>query len=98
MEKTRIIIVGRGGSGKNFLMGRMVERGMVPGILFTSRPPREGEVDGVDYNFRSPDLFEFAHEEFYDLEMYNGWYYGILKKQFKKNDVFIMTPDRKSVV
>ena len=47
------------GTGKTTLVQRLVTR--VPGIVmsrsYTSRPPRVGEVDGVDYNFISAQRF-----------------------------------------
>lgn len=47
-------------------------------ISMTTRNPREGEVDGVDYFFRSKDVFEEMIEEGKLLEYaeYVGNYYG----------------------
>ena len=53
--KGKIIIVGPGGSGKDFLRKKMVEKGFSYGISFTSRPPRKGEEEGKDYFFRDPN-------------------------------------------
>ena len=53
----KIIIVGPGGSGKDFLRKKMVNRGFEYGVSFTSRPPREGEEEGVDYYYRDEDFF-----------------------------------------
>lgn len=92
MGKTRIIIVGRGGSGKDYLRKRLISRGMTPSISYTSRPPREGEVEGVDYFYRPVEFFESPEQDFYELVVFNGWYYGTLRKQFDNDDVFIMTP------
>lgn len=48
------------GTGKTTLVERLVE--VVPNLAmsrsYTSRPPRPGEVDGVDYHFISRDRFE----------------------------------------
>ena len=54
-----IILSAPSGTGKTTLVNRLVAR--VPGLVrsrsCTSRPPRPGEVDGVDYHFVGPDRF-----------------------------------------
>lgn len=55
-----IVIAGPAGSGKSTLCDRLVAE--VPEftrvVTTTTRPPREGEVNGVHYHFFSPDEFE----------------------------------------
>ena len=50
-----VILCSPSGSGKTTLARRLIEDPDVPGIHFsvshTTRPPREGEVDGRDYHF-----------------------------------------------
>ena len=48
------------GTGKTTVVERLVRRisGLRQSRSYTSRPPRPGEVDGVDYNFVSRDVFE----------------------------------------
>ena len=54
------IVSAPSGAGKTTLVERLVEQ--LPNLTmsrsYTSRPPRTGEVDGVDYNFVSRDRFE----------------------------------------
>ena len=54
-----IILSAPSGTGKTTLAGRLEER--VPGLVrsrsYTSRVPRRGEVDGVDYHFVAPGRF-----------------------------------------
>ncbi len=54
------IVSAPSGTGKTTLVERLVQE--MPDVVlsrsFTSRPPREGEADGVDYNFISRDRFE----------------------------------------
>jgi guanylate kinase len=54
------IVSAPSGAGKTTLVERLVEQ--VPNLRmsrsYTSRPPREGETDGVDYNFVSRERFE----------------------------------------
>mgnify|MGYP000954014175 CR=1 FL=1 len=60
----RVIIVGKGGSGKDHLRKSLSEMGYKYCVSHTSRPPRQGEEGGVDYFFVSieevsdPDYLE----------------------------------------
>ena len=53
-----LIICGKSGSGKDALLKRLVQHyGFCPIISTTSRPPRFGEMNGVEYNFVSKEKF-----------------------------------------
>ena len=58
------IVSAPSGTGKTTLVERLAQR--VPGLRmsrsFTSRAPRPGEADGVDYNFISRGRFEWMIE------------------------------------
>lgn len=88
----KIIIVGPGGSGKDFLRKKMVGRGFEYGVSFTSRPPREGESEGIDYYYRDEDFFENNSDIFLELQEFNGWKYGISKGEFSVKNLFILSP------
>ena len=88
----KIIIVGPGGSGKDFLRKKMVDKGFVYGVSFTSRPPREGENEGIDYYYRDEDFFESNEDIFLELQEFNGWRYGISKGEFSIKNLFILSP------
>jgi guanylate kinase len=74
------VITGPSGVGKGTLIGRLLER--VPGLELsvsaTTRPPRPGERDGVDYHFLSDEEFEALAREGKLLEhaTYSGRRYG----------------------
>ena len=74
------IISAPSGTGKTTLAERLVQ--VVPDLAlsrsFTSRPPREGELDGVDYNFISRERFEsmIAGGEFLEYADVFGNLYG----------------------
>jgi len=60
MRRGKLFIVSApSGTGKTTLVESLVKR--VPDLImsrsYTSRPPREGEVHGVDYNFIDPGRF-----------------------------------------
>jgi guanylate kinase len=90
----RIILVGRAASGKDHMRKRLEEKGLKYAISYTTRPPRDGEVDGKDYFFISPEAAQIMIEEglFYEWVEFNGWIYGTTVRQMLEDDVFIMTP------
>lgn len=90
--ESKIIIVGPGGSGKDFLRKKFTSKGFSYGVSFTSRPPREGEVEGIDYFFRDEDFFETNKDIFLEIQKFNGWFYGISKGEFEAKDIFILSP------
>ena len=55
-----VVISGPSGVGKTTLLRRLLaeEPDLVPSVSATTRPPRSGERDGVDYHFISPAEFE----------------------------------------
>lgn len=94
--KKRLILVGKAATGKDHAR-KICEQwmGMPYQVSYTTRPPREGEVDGEDYFFLTDEQFieKIDADEWYEFVTFNGWYYGTSKEQFNtKNSVFIMTP------
>jgi guanylate kinase len=51
----RIVLVGKAASGKDHLRKRFESRGFNYAVTYTTRPPREGEVNGKDYYCISDD-------------------------------------------
>jgi guanylate kinase len=90
----RTILVGKAASGKDYLRKRFESRGFKYAVTYTTRPPREGEVNGKDYFFISEDESKRLIESgfFYEYVIFNGWVYGTSVSQFYVSDLFIMTP------
>ncbi len=90
----RIILVGKAASGKDHLRKKFESRGFKYAVSYTTRPPREGEIDGKDYIFISDDEAKVLIESgfFYEYVIFNGWVYGTSVTQFHTDDLFIMTP------
>jgi len=82
-----IVISGPSGAGKTTVLRRVFERACVPlvaSVSATTRPPREGEVDGRDYHFLSAEEFKRRREAGDFLECFEvfgrGYWYGTLKE------------------
>jgi len=88
----KIVLVGRGGSGKDFLRKKFEEKGFKYCVSYTSRPIRDGEKDGKDYRFTSIEYFDSNLSDFYEIDEFNGWRYGTLTTDFMDSNLFIMTP------
>jgi len=91
---SRIVIVGKGGSGKDYLKKKFIEKGLTQSISFTTRPPRVNEKEGIDYFFVSePKFTDMADRgSFLEADNFNGWYYGTPLAEFESKQIFIMTP------
>jgi guanylate kinase len=82
------VITGPSGVGKGTLISRLLER--VPNLTLsvsaTTREPREGEEDGRDYHFLTPEEFERRAEEkdFLEFATYSGNRYGTLRSEVER--------------
>jgi guanylate kinase len=90
--KKRLIIIGKGGSGKDHLRKMLVEQGFRYCISHTTRPMREEEENGKDYWFIQSSELPSMAEEFYEGVYFNHWFYGTSMEEFNKSNLFIMTP------
>lgn len=74
------IVCGPSGVGKTSLAKRLLEscNRLTPSVSYTTRAPREGEVDGVDYYFVDDDAFVEMREsdQFAEWARVHGNYYG----------------------
>jgi guanylate kinase len=79
-----IVISGPSGAGKTTLLKKLFERcrGLMASVSATTRPPRPGEKDGVDYHFLTPQEFQRRKDAGLFLECYevygHGYWYGTL--------------------
>lgn len=79
-----IVISGPAGSGKGTVNAHLLRTGeYVYSISATTRAPRPGEVDGVNYYFISREEFEkrIAAGDMLEYTEYCGNYYGTPKKE-----------------
>jgi guanylate kinase len=102
-KKEKLIILGKSGSGKDYLMRKLVEKGLKSGLKMTTRPQRKFEKQGITYNFVNDNQFvELINEnKFLAYQTFNvtpegrdpeTWYYGLTLQEFNESQLFIMTP------
>jgi guanylate kinase len=63
-------------------------------VTYTTRQPRTGEVNGVDYHFISEERFEELDNEgfFAEKAVYNNWHYGTAKEDCTNDKIAVLTP------
>jgi guanylate kinase len=82
------VITGPSGVGKGTLIRELVAR--VPdlelSVSATTRAPREGEEEGRDYHFLTPEQFDerIAAEDFLEFATYSGNLYGTLRSEVER--------------
>lgn len=98
------ILFGMPATGKTTLANKLVEVSggyLERAVTCTTRPPRPGEQDGVDYWFLSDEEFDTRRRlgYFFETKTYDTakgiWRYGTQNYQFDtKNGILILSPDR----
>lgn len=83
MKKGRFIVLsGPSGVGKGTICERLLINNKTEySVSYTTRKPRVGEIDGVNYNFISMEEFKDKIEmgDFLEYNFYNDNYYGTSK-------------------
>jgi guanylate kinase len=81
------VISAPSGAGKTTLANKIIEReeNLRASVSFTTRQPRKGEVDGVDYTFVNESTFRkmVAKGEFIEWAEVHGNFYGTAKKRLE---------------
>lgn len=101
-----VVISGPSGTGKSTLLKKLLAE--FPNkfgfsVSNTTRQPRQGEVDGVDYHFTTVDDFKklIAEEKFIEWAQFSGNYYGTSIKAVddvaKANRICILDIDMQGV-
>ena len=88
MSTPVLVITGPSGVGKGTLIHRLLDE--LPGaelsVSATTRPPRDGEVNGRDYHFLAASEFErrVRRGEFVEHAEYAGNRYGTLRSELQR--------------
>lgn len=101
MKNVLVTITGPSLTGKTKLADLLAPYEYEELVSTTTRPPRKGEVDGLNYNFVSIDKFQSLIENKAMIEyvQVGNNYYGISMKAFKdvlgkgKNGVAVIEPE-----
>ena len=92
-----LVLSGPSGAGKNTVYDELVKKSenIVQTVSATTRKPRDGEKDGVDYYFVTVEKFRSLIEEdaFVEYVNYGSNYYGTLKSEITR-----LTESGKTVV
>ena len=94
-----LVLMGKTASGKDSIAKELYRNYQLRKILaYTTRPPRQGEFDGVDYHFISNSEFQkgIKYDAFVEWKSYQTvdgeWFYGTASKDILKDGVLILTP------
>lgn len=90
-----IVLIGESASGKSSIEKMLATKYEYRKIIsYTTRTPREHEIDGVDYHFiQEKDFFDLKkHGYFAETAIYNHWYYGTAKADYELHDLAVLTP------
>ena len=78
-------ILGKSGVGKSTIEKELENQGLKRIISYTTRKPRESEIDGDTYWFVSDMIFNtyLSQNQFCEIAEYNNWRYGTNKNDIK---------------
>ena len=83
-----VALFGAAGSGKDTLQNLVSECIDVnPLVSATTRPPRDGEIEGEAYHFLSEE--KFLSSGMLEYTTFRGWYYGTPYSSIDKNKINI---------
>ena len=82
------VVSGAAGTGKDSVVKalRTAHPEIEKTVSATTRAPRPGEQEGIDYYYRTTEQFQqlIANDEVVEYNFYNGNYYGTLKEEVNK--------------
>ena len=86
-EKYLFVVSGPSGTGKDTVVANLLKKHpeIQHTVSATTRAPREGEKDGINYHFMSTADFEdhLAHAQIVEHTQYCGNYYGTLRSEIE---------------
>lgn len=87
-EKYLFVVSGAAGTGKDSVVSalRKAHPEIEKTVSATTRAPRPGEQEGVDYYYRTKEQFQqlIDQDEVVEHNFFNGNYYGTLKEEVNK--------------
>ena len=87
-EKYLFVVSGAAGTGKDSVVSalRKAHPEIEKTVSATTRAPRPGEREGVDYYYRTQEQFQqlIAEDQVVEYNHFNGNYYGTLREEINK--------------
>lgn len=92
MNKTKLLILfGESSAGKDTIQRWLVSN--LPNthgiVSYTTRPPRDYEIEGKEYHFTTKENFRklIAENKILEYTVFNWWYYGTCIDDLKKDKI-----------
>lgn len=98
------VIIGASGVGKDYIQNILInDYGFSPIISTTTRPMRDGEVEGREYYYVDKNIFLYLieNDKLIEYRTYNTlldgkpdtWYYGLTKQPFDSSKDYVVILD-----
>ena len=93
-----IALIGKAGSGKDTILNKVLDIDPILHKIInsTTREPREGEVEGINYYFLTIDQYtdKLLNNEFVEAS-YKNWFYGTTYEALRSNciNIGVFNPD-----
>lgn len=86
-----IAFMGEAGTGKDTIMKGVLakDHSLHEIVSCTTRPPREGEINGINYHFMTPTQFgdKVVDNEMLEATCFNDWFYGTAYESLRSDCV-----------
>lgn len=99
MDYKMIAICGKAGSGKDTILQKIIKQNpnLHEIVSCTTRPKREGEINGVNYYYLTGEQFadKVLNNEMLEATCFNDWFYGTSLDSLDntKVNIVVLNPD-----
>ena len=95
-----LVLTGKMCSGKDTIKKELVKLGLKSVTAYTTRPMRDGEINGETYHFIPEKTFlqkiregDFVECTYYNVANGDTWFYGSCGEDYLDNGVIILNPN-----
>lgn len=89
-NKVVVALIGKSGAGKDTILKKITPfLAATPIISCTTRPPRQGEINHINYHFLTKEDFLNNKNQMLEFVEFNGWYYGTRITDLYDNEINI---------
>lgn len=91
MSKPLICLIGKSGSGKNYIASKLERKGFASVKSYTTRPVRQDDPKDINtHTFISPDRVNEYKDNIVADTYFNGAYYFATRQQLNEADIYIL--------